>query len=124
MPPFTTGKACFDAEVHLQIAVMSRNKVLLKQLRQIFEHIYLRYRVERMHPVRLTISSEEHKELDEMIRNKEREGAERMIRLHIRTAKEMNDLGHDERRGNTAIEYARGVGHKDEVKLSLLQRWR
>jgi DNA-binding FadR family transcriptional regulator len=68
---------------------MSRNKVLLKQLRQIFEHIYLRYRVERMHPVRLTISSEEHKELDEMIRNKEREGAERMIRLHIRTAKEM-----------------------------------
>jgi DNA-binding GntR family transcriptional regulator len=90
MPPFyDRKKLVLDAEVHLQIAVMSRNKVLLKQLRQIFEHIYLRYRVERMHPVRLTISSEEHKELDEMIRNREREGAERMIRLHIRTAKEM-----------------------------------
>ena len=94
MPPFyDRKKLVLDAEVHLQIALMSKNKVLVKQLRQIFEHIYLRYRVERMHPTRLYIASEEHHQIEEVIRRKDYGKAEKMIRKHIRAAKEMMTSG-------------------------------
>ncbi|MEI9478917.1 MAG: GntR family transcriptional regulator [Deltaproteobacteria bacterium] len=94
MPPFyDRKKLVLDAEVHLQIALMSKNKVLVKQLRQIFEHIYLRYRVERMHPTRLYIASEEHHQIEEVIRRKDYGKAEKMIRKHIRAAKETMTSG-------------------------------
>ena len=71
-----------------QIAFLSKNKVLVRQLRQIFEHSYLRYRVERMSPKRLSIAPEEHQQIESMIRNKDYGEAERMMRKHIRAAKE------------------------------------
>jgi DNA-binding GntR family transcriptional regulator len=94
MPEFyDRKKLVLDAEVHLQIALMSKNKVLVRQLRQIFEHIYLRYRVERMHPTRLYIASEEHQQIEEVILKKDYEKAEKMIRKHIRAAKETMTSG-------------------------------
>jgi DNA-binding GntR family transcriptional regulator len=93
LPYYDRKKLVLDAEVHLQIALMSRNKVLIRQLRQIFEHIYLRYRVERMHPSRLSTAPEEHHQIAAMIRKKDYHGAEKMIRKHIRAAKEMMTSG-------------------------------
>ena len=93
LPYYDRKKLVLDAEVHLQIALMSRNRVLVRQLRHIFEHIYLRYRVERMHPTRLSITSEEHHQIVAMIRKKDSQGAEKMIRKHIRAAKEMMTSG-------------------------------
>jgi len=43
-------------------------QVLVRQLKHIFEHIYLRYQVERMHPKRLSITFEEHHQILSMIR--------------------------------------------------------
>ena len=88
LPYYDLKKLILDAEVHLQIAVMSKNKVLVKQLRQIFEHIYLRYRVERMHPTRLPVASDEHRQLLAAIREKDYATGERIIRQHIQAAKE------------------------------------
>jgi len=93
LPYYDRKKLVLDAEVHLHIALMSRNRVMVRQLRQIFEHIYLRYRVERMHPTRISISSEEHHRIATMIRKKDYHGAEKMIRSHIRAAKEMMTSG-------------------------------
>jgi DNA-binding GntR family transcriptional regulator len=94
MPPFyDRKKLVLDAEVHLQVALMSKNRVLVKQLHQVFEHIYLRYRVERMHPTRLSIASEEHRQIDELIRKRNYVAAEKTIREHIRAAKEAMILG-------------------------------
>lgn len=93
LPYYDRKKLVLDAEVHLQIALMSGNRVLVRQLRHIFEHIYLRYQVERMHPTRLSITSEEHHQILAMIRKKDSQGAEKMIRKHIRAAKEMMTLG-------------------------------
>jgi len=92
-PYYDRKKLVLDAEVHLHIALMSRNRVLIRQLRQVFEHIYLRYRVERMHPTRILISSEEHLQIAAMIRKKDYHGAEKMIRKHIRAAKETMTSG-------------------------------
>jgi DNA-binding GntR family transcriptional regulator len=93
LPYYDRKKLVLDAEVHLQIALVSRNRVLLRQLRHIFEHIYLRYQVERINPKRLSITFEEHHQILSMIRRKDGRGAEEMIRNHIRAAKEMMTSG-------------------------------
>lgn len=89
LPYYDRKKLVLDAEVHLQIALMSRNKVLVRQLRQIFEHIYLRYNVERMRSTRLSVSSKEHHQILTLIRKKDSQAAGKMIGKHVRAAKEM-----------------------------------
>jgi len=81
-------KLVLDAEVHLQIAQMAKNVVLVRQLHQIFEQIYLRFRVELMHPARLSVSPVEHKKILAMIKKKDASGAEKVIRRHIQAAKQ------------------------------------
>ena len=81
-------KMILDAKVHLQIAKMAGNKVLMKQLTQIFEHLYLRFRVEFLHPERMKVSHLEHQKLLKAIKEKDLARAEALIRMHIRSAME------------------------------------
>jgi DNA-binding GntR family transcriptional regulator len=67
---------------------MSGNKVLVRQLRQLFEHIYLRHRLELMNPARISVAPEEHMQIFEYIREKNFAAAAELIKTHIRKAKE------------------------------------
>jgi DNA-binding GntR family transcriptional regulator len=87
-PTYDRQKLVLDAEVHLQIALNSGNKVLAKLLRHIFEHLYLRSRVELMNPTRLSIASLEHQKMLDLIRKGDAAGAEKMMRSHIQAAKQ------------------------------------
>lgn len=87
-PVYDRKKLVLDANVHLEIARMSGNKVLVKHLLQLYEHIYLRHRVELMNPARIFVSSKEHLKILTLIRNKNSSEAVKLIRTHIRAAKE------------------------------------
>ena len=88
VPVYDRKKLILDAKVHLQIAVMSGNKVILKLLSQIFEHLYFRHLVTMMHPARLTISSLEHLEILKLIKKRDYSKAKKMIRSHVRAARD------------------------------------
>lgn len=81
-------KLILDAEVHLQIAEMSGNKVIVKLLSQIFEHIYFRHLLTMMHPARLSISHLEHTHISELIAGGDSPNAKKKIRKHIQGAKD------------------------------------
>ncbi|MCX5916268.1 MAG: GntR family transcriptional regulator [Deltaproteobacteria bacterium] len=81
-------KLLLDFNLHLQIASMSKNKVLFKMTRQIFERLFLRCRVERMDPTRLAVSSLEHKQILTLMRKKDSSGAEKAIHNHVEAAKQ------------------------------------
>jgi DNA-binding GntR family transcriptional regulator len=88
IPVYDRKKLLLDFNLHLQIASMSKNNVLFKQIRQIFERLFLRCRVERMDPARLAVSSLEHKQILTMMRKKDSSGAEKAIRNHVEAAKQ------------------------------------
>jgi DNA-binding GntR family transcriptional regulator len=87
-PVYDRKKLVMDAEVHLQIAQMSRNKFLIKQLHHVLEHHYLRYRAELMNPSRMSVAPPEHREILSRIKKRDYSGANRTIRNHIRKDKE------------------------------------
>ena len=80
-------KLLLDAEVHLQIAIMSNNYVIVSQLRRIYEHIYLRSRVELLPPQRLSITPAEHEKIFQMIKAKNIFMAKKSLSKHIDEAK-------------------------------------
>ncbi len=89
LPPiYDRKKLVLDAEVHCQIAQISGNRVLLRQLRQLFEHIYLRHRVELMNPARILDTPKEHEQILAYIREKDYDAAFKLLEIHIREAKE------------------------------------
>ncbi len=88
VPIYDRKKLVLDAECHLQIAKMCRNSILVRQLRHIFEQLYLRYRVELIRPERLSISPAEHQEILDRIRKMDCTGAEQVLRQHIHAARE------------------------------------
>jgi DNA-binding FadR family transcriptional regulator len=77
-----------DADVHLHIALMSGNRVLARQLRQVYEHLYVRYRLELMHSIRPTSAPAEHQKLLTFFRKKNVAGAQRVMRTHIQSGKQ------------------------------------
>jgi len=77
-----------DAEFHWQIAAMSKNEAILRQLRSIFEHSYLRSRVELLPPRRLLITATQHEAIYGMIKDRKIALAKKTIAAHIREAKE------------------------------------
>ena len=80
-------KLVFDINVHLHIAQMSKNKVLVRQLHQVLEQLYLRCRVELMNPIRLPVSPGEHQQILAKIKERDYSGAEKLLRGHIQGAK-------------------------------------
>jgi DNA-binding GntR family transcriptional regulator len=77
-----------DSEFHLQLAAMSNNQVLARQLAMTFEHFYIRFRFDNMELDRLQTSVAEHRRIIERIRNKDIHGAREAIHLHIQNARE------------------------------------
>jgi DNA-binding GntR family transcriptional regulator len=88
IPIYDRKKMILDAKVHLQIAKMGGNQILVKQLTQVFEHLYLRFRVEFLHPQRLQVSHEEHQRLLEAMKKGDFGKAERLMRNHVKAARE------------------------------------
>jgi DNA-binding GntR family transcriptional regulator len=81
-------KLLLDAEFHWQIGAMSKNEAILRQLRSIFEHSYLRSRVELLPPSRLLITATQHEAIYGMIKDRKIALAKKTIAAHIREAKE------------------------------------
>lgn len=77
-----------DADFHIQIAVMSRNRVLERLLRSNLEHVYLRYRLEGADTTRMAPAVREHHELLEKMKKRDIRGSVDIMRLHIRRARE------------------------------------
>ena len=82
-------KLFLDAEVHLQIARMSNNSEIVKQLQRIHEHIYLRSRIELLPPNRMRLSPLHHEKLYQMMKMKDVAGAQELLDEHIQGAKEL-----------------------------------
>jgi DNA-binding GntR family transcriptional regulator len=82
-------KLLLDAEVHLQIARMSNNSEIVKQLQRIHEHIYLRSRIELLPPNRLRLSPLHHEKLYQMMKMEDVAGAQELLDEHIQGAKEL-----------------------------------
>lgn len=76
-----------DAEVHVQLASMSRNEVLAHQLSTIFEHFYTRFKFDRLPLERLERSAEEHRAIIDKIRRKDTNGCRDAMRIHVQNAR-------------------------------------
>lgn len=87
-PIYDRKKLALDANIHLEIAQMSGNKVLVRHLRQLYEHTYLRHRVELMNPARMDATPKEHIKILGLIRQRNSSEAVKLMRAHIRAAKE------------------------------------
>ena len=83
----TRKRLALDAVFHLKIAEMGRNRNLIRFLRQVFEHIYLRHRSEGISPKRLVTSAEEHQKIFDAIREKNMAKARGLTRQHVRAGK-------------------------------------
>jgi DNA-binding GntR family transcriptional regulator len=81
-------KFWLDAELHIQIARISRNDVLESYLRTNLEHVYLRYNLEGYNPKRMLKAVEEHRKILLKVRSKDVAGAIRVLRQHIRAARD------------------------------------
>ncbi len=89
MPPFYDKKKFFlDAEVHIKIAVMSRNQGLVKILTKNLEHIYLRLALNTSYLDRMGAAVMEHLSLLELMKKENLQGATDLIRKHIRNSRE------------------------------------
>lgn len=88
IPIYDRKKMILDAKVHLQIAKMAGNQILVNQLTQILEHLYLRFRVEFLHPQRLQVSCEEHQKLLAAMKKGDFRKAEKLMRDHVKDAME------------------------------------
>ena len=94
MPPhYDKKKAALEAEFHLQIAAMAKNKVLENLLRTNFEHIYLRFDLIPMNPERMPLAVQEHHDIVDKIKKKDLAGAIETIRLHVRKGRNATVAG-------------------------------
>lgn len=76
-----------DAEFHLQLASMSRNRVLAQQLSTLFEHFYTRFRFDSIPLARLDSAAEEHRAIVDKIKRKDTNGSRDAMRIHVQNAR-------------------------------------
>lgn len=76
-----------DAEFHLQLASMSKNDVLTRQLSTIFEHFYTRFKFDTLPLDRLESSADEHRNILDRINRKDTNGCRDAMRAHVRNAR-------------------------------------
>jgi DNA-binding GntR family transcriptional regulator len=81
-------KFLVDAEFHIQIAAMTRNKVLEKMLRTNLEHVNLRFRLDNCDPARMPVAAAEHRELVERMKKKDVLKSIEIIRMHVRSGRD------------------------------------
>lgn len=76
-----------DADFHLGIAMIGGNKTLLKYLSQVFEHLYLRFKIEGIDPKRTLTTPKEHEEIFLSIKNGDLPLAKRNLKNHLKMSK-------------------------------------
>lgn len=87
------NRLLLDAKFHLKIAEMGKNHYLLKVLKNLFEHIYLRHRGQGINPKKFIESAKEHKRILAAIRERKVKKAQTLIRKHIAGGKIANIKG-------------------------------
>jgi DNA-binding GntR family transcriptional regulator len=100
----TRDRLILDAVFHLKIATLGGNHSLVKMLRQIFEQIYLRHRIEGLLIERLSKSKDEHQKLFHAIKGKDIKTAKKLIRSHIRAGKNSTIKGVQLKVKNVSLE--------------------
>ena len=86
---YTRKKFLLDSEFHLQIATMTKNKVIKWLLKRNFEHIYLRAPLENYDIQRMVIAADEHHRLVSKMKNKDIIGSIELMRSHIQKARDL-----------------------------------
>ena len=81
-----------DADFHLKIAEITRNRSLVEILRMIYSKIYLKHKTESLSPQRGEIAANEHREIYEAICSKEVYVAIDKVKKHIALSRK-NILG-------------------------------
>ena len=81
-------KLFLDATFHSQIASLSGNLEIVKQLKRIFEHTYLRSPVELIPPSRIPIAVSQHEQILQLIKERDIGRAKECLGKHIQEAKE------------------------------------
>lgn len=82
----TRKRLALDATFHLKIAEMGRNRNLVRLLRYVLEHIYLRYRCEGISPKRLTQAAEEHQKIFNAIKGSDTRKGKTYMKQHMGAA--------------------------------------
>lgn len=77
-----------DSKFHTQLAQMSKNTTLAKQLSRTYEHFYIRFKFDNMELYRMQSSVEEHERIIDRIKNKDIQGSREAIRQHIQNARD------------------------------------
>lgn len=85
---YTPKKFMVDAEFHVQIAAMTKNKVLKKMLKTNLEHVNLRFRYDNCDSKRMPLAVEEHHELVERMKRKDVLKCVEIVRMHIRNGRD------------------------------------
>ncbi len=91
-------RTLLDAEFHIQLAAMTKNRVLQRQIKNNLEHFYIRFKFDNYDLKRLETSVAEHKELIKKIKKKDIMGGIEVIRAHIQNARDqiVRSLSSDE----------------------------
>lgn len=85
VPHYDRRKVFLDAAFHLQIAEMTRNRILKWHLKMNLEHLYLRARLDNYEASRMESANDEHLLLINKMRHKDVRGSVDAIRAHIQT---------------------------------------
>jgi DNA-binding GntR family transcriptional regulator len=85
---YTRKKFLLDSEFHIQIAAMTKNRVLKWLLKKNFEHVYLRARLDNYDPRRMESSFKEHMRLVDRMKKKDVIGGIEIIRNHVQSARD------------------------------------
>ena len=89
MPPYyDRQKIALGTYFHIQIAKIGGNKTLEKLLTTNLEHEYLRFKLERADTARMKPAVEEHYQLIERIKRKDKPGSMRLIKRHVQRSKD------------------------------------
>ena len=89
MPNFYNRKKIFlDAQFHMQIAEMTRNRILKWQIKTNLEHVYLRANLENYNVERMAAATREHNHLLARMKKKDTIASVDIIRNHVRNARD------------------------------------
>lgn len=85
---YNRKKLLMDAEIHIQIAGMAKNKVLETQTRMNLEQVYLRFRLDQAVPDRMATAADEHFRLIRSMEKKDVIESVEIIRRHVQKARD------------------------------------
>jgi DNA-binding GntR family transcriptional regulator len=85
---YTRKKFMVDAEFHIQICAMTRNKALERTLKMNLEHVNLRFRLDNCDPDRMPAAVQEHHELVESMKKKDVLKSVEIIKMHVRRGRD------------------------------------